>query len=554
MSGIAAAVAGVAAFGAVALPTFTALSAGLTALSTATSSYQAASQTLDIAIRKSPADFKAYQATIHGLEPDLQNAAKLLTNQNVIWQNLSPSMQKSVIALSNNSAALKLLLPDQRTALTALLAQRTAWDSLTPAQQKASVGLSALAGSYQKIVAALQPTVFKVFNDALKVANDLLPHLQPLAQAAGTAIDGLLKQFGKFTGSTGFKTWIAQFTTLAGPAITAIGKGVALVAVALGKLFTQFSGRDVGHAIAIVFDTIFGAVTALRYVIGFIQLAWAQATNAFVVSAPVILGSVNIILGSLKILADAALTAFTAPLKALSAIATFLHLPGAAALAGFVTNLGKVKTAADNAFTAAQNGIARAATAIKNAPLIAKLTANITGLQAKIAEAKTDLRDPKLTNPQKAKLDADISRLQAKVRAAQAAINGLKGKTVPITVAFNVTGNGSQFVGGTGFRLAGGGPAYGGIHLVGEQGPELVYTPPGSYVYNHAQTQQMMATGSPVAPGGVSNADIVNAIRGLAGILIRGNSITAGVGGDLAQTLNGAARSAAYRSLYNPRG
>ena len=72
---------------------------------------------------------------------------------------------------------------------------------------------------------AFQPAAFKVFNDALKIANTLLPDLKPFADAAAKAIDGLLKGVDKFAGSTAFKDWLKQFEKLTGPSITAIGTG-----------------------------------------------------------------------------------------------------------------------------------------------------------------------------------------------------------------------------------------------------------------------------------------------------------------------------------------
>ena len=258
---LASAAIGVAAFGALAIPTIGAVSSAFSGARAAAAKYQLASANLNIAIHQSRADWLAYQKTIHGLEPDFQAAAKLLTNQDVLWQNLSPSMQKAVVALSNNKAALKLLLPDQKRALDALLAQKKAWDQLPAGQKPAISAMQQIGVVWSKMVAAFAPTVFKILSAGLKGVLALLPALLPFANAAAGAILKLANGFAKFAASPGFKAFLAQMLKLTGPAILAIGQGLGQVAVAVGKLLLAFINPNGIRALRLFFTIIAGFIT-----------------------------------------------------------------------------------------------------------------------------------------------------------------------------------------------------------------------------------------------------------------------------------------------------
>jgi hypothetical protein len=73
--------------------------------------------------------------------------------------------------------------------------------------------------------------------------------------------------------------------------------------------------------------------------------------------------------------------------------------------------------------------------AIPNVSREARLKANITDLESKLATAKAKLKDPKLTATQRAKLEANIKNLEAGIANAKAALNSVPAsKTVAITV------------------------------------------------------------------------------------------------------------------------
>ena len=114
---------------------------------------------------------------------------------------------------------------------------------------------------------------------------------------------------------------------------------------------------------------------------------------------------------------------------------------GAAAAFGWVPGLGpKLKTAQkyfDNFYSSVHNNLSTAQKDLNqwsqdmtNAPKKFKLEGDITDLQAKLATAEKDLKNPDLTKTRKAAVEADISRLEAEIASAKAQLNALNGYTV----------------------------------------------------------------------------------------------------------------------------
>jgi len=196
---------------------------------------------------------------------------------------------------------------NKNAAATALLNLKVAQDQAGPGTLKIIDGIHALTGEFGRLSAAFQPTVLKVFTDALKVASDLLPVITPMARAFGGALDGLLKKFDGFANSKGFKDWLGQFDKLIGPSVTAIGTGIGKVAAAVGDLFTRMSSKDVVHAINIAFDTITGILNALGWTVQTLMLNWDKFSAAVTTAWTVV---VTDTLQSAKMIIDAAAKAF----------------------------------------------------------------------------------------------------------------------------------------------------------------------------------------------------------------------------------------------------
>jgi hypothetical protein len=141
-------------------------------------------------------------------------------------------------------------------------------------------GIQGLTREFSAMSKAFQPQAFKVFNDALKVAGNLLPHLTQFATPFANALDGLLRRLNTFTQSNGFNKWMSQVASLVGPATTAIGNGIAKVANAFGKLMTSFSGKDIQTAMGIAFGAISGVISGIRVAIQGLKTAWDSLSQS----------------------------------------------------------------------------------------------------------------------------------------------------------------------------------------------------------------------------------------------------------------------------------
>ncbi len=157
---------------------------------------------------------------------------------------------------------------------TALLNLRAVRKGMTADESSAAGGISRLAAEYHKMTDAFRPQAFRIFSDGLRVAGHLLPAVTPMATAFAGALHPLMQQLDKFTQSKGFQDWLRQFTSLIGPAVTAIGKGIGGTVNELGKLMTVFSGKDVARGIDIAFGVIKGAIGGITGLVRGLKSAW----------------------------------------------------------------------------------------------------------------------------------------------------------------------------------------------------------------------------------------------------------------------------------------
>jgi hypothetical protein len=145
-----------------------------------------------------------------------------------------------------------------------------------------------------------------------------------------------------------------------------------------------------------------------------------------------------------------------------------------------LTKERKAKLTADIAQLTAQKNKALGTTLLGDPKLtatkVAKLTADKQSLENQIAAAKKALADPKLTAEKRAKLNATIDALQRAVNAAQAKIDTLKGKTVYLT---SITRNQTADQGGrVPGKFAAGGDVKAGVPvIVGDGGREELFVP-----------------------------------------------------------------------------
>lgn len=152
---------------------------------------------------------------------------------------------------------------------------------------------------------------------------------------------------------------------------------------------------------------------------------------------------------------------------------------------------GFVKLAQQMGATKPQaEAMAKSMIAIPNVSRRARLTADKKDLESKLAAAKKQLADKNLTKERRAQISANIASLQSQIRKAQAAINGLHGKTVinSVVTRYSVRGSVSSgsgvgggheidhnWKGGPVRRMASGGnPLSARQFVAGEYGAELV--------------------------------------------------------------------------------
>lgn len=154
---------------------------------------------------------------------------------------------------SSNAAAVAL----------ALAKLKESWMGLDPAERGALENFRALSAEYHKLVIAFEPDAFRVFDNGLKLARELLPHIRPLADDAAKGIDEVLREAEKFADSKGFKDWLKQFGPEIAPSIKAIGGAIGNFVGDWGKFVTSFSPKDIANAFHILDNVVNWTMTGL---------------------------------------------------------------------------------------------------------------------------------------------------------------------------------------------------------------------------------------------------------------------------------------------------
>jgi hypothetical protein len=186
-----------------------------------------------------------------------------------------------------------------------------------------------------------------------------------------------------------------------------------------------------------------------------------------------------------------------------------------------------IKLATQMGYTVPQaKAMAQSMIKIPNVTRTAKLQADKKDLDAKLAAAKRALDNPKLTATKRAKLEARYDQLKAAVNAAQAKINGLKGKTVVVRYsaagvttwsAASTRGGGKQ--GGIGMKAGGpvrgpGGPTDDRAGLFALSDNEHVWTAKevaaaGGHAAIEDMRKAVLRRGGGRAAGGPANINLI---------------------------------------------
>jgi hypothetical protein len=128
-----------------------------------------------------------------------------------------------------------------------------AYQKLPNDEQGAIDGIYKLTHAFQAQAKAFEPTAFKVFNEGLQVANELLPYVGQFASAAAPAIEHLVGGLGRFAGGGEFRYFMSFLQSLEGPVLTAVGSGMKGLGERLMGLMELFSKKDVINAVNIAF-------------------------------------------------------------------------------------------------------------------------------------------------------------------------------------------------------------------------------------------------------------------------------------------------------------
>lgn len=201
-----------------------------------------------------------------------------------------------------------------------------------------------------------------------------------------------------------------------------------------------------------VLGTVISVIGRIARAIPPIGITW---TNAIIVMLTATKSWVNQVLDGVSVV--------------LAAMATIPGGVGAAAekaLEGF----GRFRRGVNTTFDAAINEVHGWNSTLRNAKKTLRLRGNIRDLKQKISEAKSQLQDPDLTDPERSKIRARINQLQSQVQQAKNELNSIPDESVSIFARWH----GPGAVSGVLPQRQHGGPVQKNRpFLVGEAGPEL---------------------------------------------------------------------------------
>ena len=145
--------------------------------------------------------------------------------------------------------------------------------------QQTVTELKNVKSQFEGISQAFAPQVSNLASQALGILSDHMDLLGKFAQAALPAISGVLGMLAKGLDSKSFKDFTDYMEKLSGPAITAIGSGMAGLAKDVMQLLTVMSQKDVINGINIAFRILGFTVTALTDVVKYMMWGWDNLTQ-----------------------------------------------------------------------------------------------------------------------------------------------------------------------------------------------------------------------------------------------------------------------------------
>jgi len=167
-----------------------------------------------------------------------------------------------------------LALPTLKTIFGAVGDTKAELAKLPEPIRLAVTELKNVKAQFDGMAKAFQIPTVQVFSQAIGILSDNLKYLAPLANAAQPAIIGVLAMLNKGLDSNRFKGFMDFITQLTGPAITAIGSGMAGLTNDLLQLFTVMSQKDVINGINIAFRLAGAALSTLLGIVEASMTVW----------------------------------------------------------------------------------------------------------------------------------------------------------------------------------------------------------------------------------------------------------------------------------------
>ncbi len=141
-------------------------------------------------------------------------------------------------------------VPEIEKVWTAVGKGGKALKSLSPDERAMAGPIESLKDQFHKLSKAIQPEVLKAFGSALRIVKDVMPALAPLAQAAGQALDGLLKNIDKWLRSSSGKQFIKWMETEGPRALATFGRALWSIMQVVGKFLADWdkAGETLLHS------------------------------------------------------------------------------------------------------------------------------------------------------------------------------------------------------------------------------------------------------------------------------------------------------------------
>jgi hypothetical protein len=178
-----------------------------------------------------------------------------------------------------------LAIPAFKSVAGAIDDTRRELDKLPPAERATVLGIRDLKSGYEDMAKAFEPDMFRLFNQGVRIAEDLLPTFRPLADDAADGISKLLAEAEKFfkipadyageraTGRmsflnahirdlatppdlTGWQEFLKEIGPDISPAIQAIGGSISNLVLDWGKFIERFSPKDIQNAFHVLNDIV----------------------------------------------------------------------------------------------------------------------------------------------------------------------------------------------------------------------------------------------------------------------------------------------------------